>query len=194
MYVAFDIGRVLLELNFEPFFKKYNELHLNQIEDSMAFLCDLQTRQDLGLTTISYELKVKFGIFECKELIDAWNEMLIPNEIMMKYLAKLKSEGYNVALLSNIGFVHLRYIKENIPELLEGCDLHLSCEVGARKPSKLYFKSFLLEHPDYFGCAYLDDLSKNISMGKKYMFNAIQFNLENGDEKKLDKIRRRIEG
>lgn len=185
-YVAFDLGNVIVHINFDPFIKVYREFSLDQIDDPMVFLQDLQGQHDLGLTTIARAVKERFGISQSQsnDLVDAWNSIIEPNEKMVNLLEDVKSR-YRVALLSNIGLEHAAYFRHHLPHIFEGCDLHLSCEVGARKPSKLYYQSFLMEYPEYksYNNLYIDDLEANLLVGKKY-FKTYHFELDKIDWEK----------
>jgi hypothetical protein len=64
------------------------------------------------------------------------------------------------------------------PEIFDLSEIHhLSYEVGARKPSNIYFQSFLQDYPSWIGCVYVDDRKDNLLTGKKYGFRTIQFDL-----------------
>jgi len=179
-YITFDIGRVLVNVDFTEFLWVYKSLSLDQLDDPMAFLFDLHGQQDVGLTTIARAAKERFGIPQrsINDLVDAWNRALVPEPAMMALLDRLRQENWNVALLSNMGSEHAEHIRSHIPKLFSGCDLHLSYEVGARKPSKLYYQSFLMDHPEYKGCLYVDDLPQNLAIGRYYGFRGFKYNIE----------------
>ncbi len=198
---AFDIGNVLVDIDFEPFIKEFNKLELyaenskshsylgvNLLKvDPMVFLSDLHAQQDLGLTTIDKFLRNRFNIHNDLEgLLEAWDKMIIPNERMLDFVDELKESGVIIALLSNMGIEHTALIREKYPRIFDGCVLHLSYEVGARKPSKLYFQSFLTDHPEFKGCVYVDDLDKNLDRGAQYGFNAYKFELDKMNKDELE--------
>ena len=66
---------------------------------------------------------------------------------------------------------------ENIlsKELLDRCIKFFSCEVGARKPSYIYYKTFLDMYPEFKNCLYVDDNVDNIMTALKFGFKAKQF-------------------
>ena len=78
-----------------------------------------------------------------------------------------------------MGLEHAAYIRNNHPEVFAGRILHLSCEVGARKPTKLYFQSFLMQHPEFADSVFVDDREENLEMAKQMGFEPHQFSLEN---------------
>lgn len=195
-YIAFDIGRVLVHIDFTKFFQVYKELELHYKEDPMVFLSDLHGQQDVGLTTIDRAARERFHSvmldWKSDKLLEAWNASVVPEPKMMDLLDELHSENWNVALLSNMGTEHAEHIYKNIPQIFSRCDLHLSCEVGARKPSKLFFQSFLMDHPEYKGCLYVDDLPQNIAVGNYYGFRGFEYNIERDGLYFLDDLKKAI--
>lgn len=180
MHVAFDIGNVLAEVDLTKFTEQLKE-HIPPEADPMFFLENLQASQDLGLTTIRQSLRHNHNIHEpelVEPLIEAWNASVKPNEMMLNFMDSLRSEGVKIALLSNIGFEHAEYLKKTCPRMFENVAEHLSFEVGARKPSKIYYQSFLMDHNEWTGAVYLDDRDENLKAGKKYSFKSFKFCLD----------------
>jgi len=186
--VAFDIGNVLCEVDLEHFYSIYNEniyygnRSLNNAQD---FLDCLHAQQDLGASTVDKKL-IELSLFGAPDLSRekiekikrGWNETIVIHDMMIEFKNDLLRRGVNVALLSNMGFEHKEHIKKKHPELFDGCILHLSCDVGARKPSRLYYQSFLLDHPEFKGALYLDDLDNNLGMGEEYSFRPYKLELK----------------
>ena len=195
MYVAFDIGNVLCEINLSVFIQEF-ELYFSDSCDAMLFLEDLQCDQDVGFTTI--RKKINFMIKNdtlswndylpisnqhhekiINKLCNAWNKILKPSKIMFDFINELKNDNITVALLSNMGSEHAEYIKNTYPDLFNGNITHLSFEVGARKPSNLFFQSFLIDNPDFKNAIYIDDLEENVNAAKKNNFKAKKFHIDN---------------
>ena len=96
-----------------------------------------------------------------------------------------------VALLSNIGVEHAQMMetKLELGGFFPGAIKHFSCHVGARKPSMVYYQSFLLQHPEFFGCLYVDDVADNLNASKAFGFRTFQMTLqEPGIEDKIAQI------
>lgn len=187
MHIAFDIGNVFFELELGNFTEEFDAYFKGRY-DSILFLKELQGPQDTGLTNIRRNLEILIHKIYPKEssssinesidkLCGAWCNILKPSEIMLEFSEELKNDGVKVALLSNVGQEHAEYLSNNYSNLFNNATLHLSYEVGARKPSDLYFKSFLSDHPDFKNCIYLDDLKENVDKGLKYKFDARVFNI-----------------
>lgn len=210
MHVAFDLGNVLLNVDLKIFERALDaQLHKavakKQIDhpklliDSETFLLRLQKPQDLGMMDLAEGLAIYYPFLEdtaIDALVKSWNQVVTPNEVMMNFVANLKDEGVKIAFLSNIGFTHLELLRKTLPELLRGSVEHMSCEVGARKPSRLYYQSFLMDHADFIGGVYVDDLEANLKVGKQFRFKTFQFDLHammkeslSIRKKELDKIK-----
>lgn len=188
MRIALDIGNVLVRFHIDRFLAKFNELVLDgefhTEVDPMDFLLDLHGSQDCGLTTVDRKARERFGWDKSRDyditsaLMEAWDSTIALNDTMTDFLNDLKKDKVSVALLSNMGYSHARLFRNKYPDFFKGCILHLSCEVGARKPTKLFYQSFLLENPDFKGCLYLDDRLENVEAGKRFGFDARLFDLE----------------
>jgi FMN phosphatase YigB (HAD superfamily) len=179
-HICFDIGNVLMHVNFEPFYKKM-ENTISSICQPELFLQEMEKLDFLGATDLKKALKWRYGIknrYDYEELKETWNKTIIPNDQMMNFISSLKYEGIKIALLSNMGRDHAEYIRKVYPELFDVDVVHLSYEVGSFKPQKLFYQSFLLSHEEFSGSVYLDDNKENVIIGAKFKFNAIYFNLE----------------
>lgn len=194
VYVAFDIGNVLCHFDINKFIFSLQKYTGESERDAWFFLDYLQRMQDNGITTVAQGLEHRYkslSVTDRAELVDIWNKTVTPNDMMMSFLDKLRGDGVKIALLSNMGPEHITYLRETCPQMFEGAVQHISCEVGARKPTKLFFQSFCLDNDefcifrdengnrlDYSGCVYVDDIEENLRMGKKYGFKVYNLNLE----------------
>ena len=178
IYVAFDLGKVIFNLDYSHFNQILSELDfdLADMERYMRINCSLN---ESGLFSLKDLFDDDFDLIESDELIRAWNDIPKLNPYMFRFLSRLKSTNVKIAFLSNIGSDHLNVIREKYPELMELADVqHMSCEVGIAKPKKMFYQSFLLEHPEYEGCMYFDDNSDNLEQACNFGFSANEFNLE----------------
>jgi FMN phosphatase YigB (HAD superfamily) len=200
-HVAFDIGNVLCHFDINIFLKELVKITNINDHDAYFFVEHIQRMQDMGVSSIAHGLEYRFKLSgdELQYLLQAWNKTITPNDMMLNFVDKLKSDGVKIALLSNMGPEHISYLRSSYPQIFEGTTQHISCEVGARKPQKLFFQSFCLDHDEFSGCVYIDDLEENLRVGKKYGFKGYNFNLEEtlkfsqGKQKiELDKLRTMI--
>ena len=201
-YIAFDLGNVIFDFDEGPFYDEAESVGINtcnlslymktiyksefcgvELKDLLKFrLNDSQYSQDWAMYSNYNEITDK--------LLVRWREGLTPNHNMVSFLKSLSlCNDVNIAFLSNIGWEHLRYIEKIYPELMSlAKHKHMSCEVGVAKPGILFFQSFLLQHPEYSNCIYLDDREENVIAAIKCGFNSIQFSLDDykNDEQALN--------
>ena len=185
MNIALDIGSVLCRVDLSPFFKAvHNEFGLLE---KIALTVVKPAWHDIGITDIKTDFydfintRGMYGSNECQRRIDRiydiWmNEVVHPIPEIVTVLEELVTRG-RVALLSNIGSDHAKVIREKFPPVFNKCIQHFSCEVGARKPSKLFFQSFLMDEPHFHRSIFVDDLIENVEMAKKCGFRAVRFNI-----------------
>lgn len=184
MYAAFDIGNVLVNVDFPGFINKLSKTLNITVEDATYFLNRSHAMHDLGLTVMKDELidhlHIKSSVLR-EELIQDWNNCITPADWFLEKIDKLcEQHNIKVALLSNVGLEHavrMRNILGYHKFFREGIS-HFSCEVGARKPTYLYYQSFLQLHPEFYGCPYFDDLKENLEVGIKFGFKPYRISLE----------------
>ena len=180
MHIAVDIGNVLCEVNLENFTNRI-EKSIPHAKDIWTFMVSHQSLWDLGYTTVLDAVRDRYSITlpdELKEVSDAWNSTIMVNGTMFNLLESLKGSGVKIAFLSNMGAEHAEYLKKICPKMFEGCIEHLSFEVGARKPSLLYYQSFLLNNDEFAGAVFIDDRLENLKAAKKLRFKPYHFELD----------------
>lgn len=185
--VAFDIGNVLIQFDINKFTFELSKKTGLKANESWNFSESLQKSQDIGITTVYQNLQNRFGNKNATffaEMLDAWNSTLTANNKMLEFLENLKAQSIQVALLSNMGQEHYHYLSKTYPKMFDGTIQHISCEVGARKPTKLYYQSFLAQYPYFtrsclgFQTIYVDDIDENLKMGEQYGFKGFKFDLD----------------
>lgn len=183
-HLCLDIGNVLCKVDFNPFRNGLSKNLNLSYEEVDHFLNRVQKIHDLGLTNLEDELRDHFKIKSpviIEELNDLWkNKTLIPNwEVIDAIRVYCKKNNVKLALLSNIGYEHASYFEEKVFPYTstEGVKKWFSCFIGARKPSLIYYQSFLTQNPSFQGALYIDDNKDNLVMGKKMGFNSKYFNL-----------------
>lgn len=186
-YICLDIGNVLCDVATQPFLETLSETFNITIPEADRFLKRFQQIHDLGYTTMEDELKDKFGLkspITINKLVEAWNDSVTPNMAMIDKLNYLRDEhNLQVALLSNIGIEHANMMKIKLQEgnFFPNSIKHFSCFVGARKPSMVYYQSFLMQYPEFKGCIYVDDLTINLEASKQFGFQTFHMSLAEDD-------------
>lgn len=172
-YLCLDIGNVLCDVDFVPFLKELNRHGISE-EDAWFFLTRIQPLHDLGHTNISTELRHTFGIKseQHPSIVEAWNAAIKPNKISVENFHELNDQPHKVqiAILSNIGHEHIDIVSSRIGGNFDWCTKYMSCQVGLRKPHRMYYKSFLDHHPKFEEAIYVDDRHENLETGNEYNF------------------------
>lgn len=182
-YVCLDVGNVLVHVDFSIFTKQLSRDLNITMEEAEYFMNRTHALHDMGLTKMADELRDHFKIKSpliIKDLLVSWDKVITPNFAIMDRLVDIQNlHGLQIALLSNVGLEHAIQMEQmlGLGGIFEKSVKHLSCHVGARKPTKLYYQSFLLQHPEFQGCAYLDDLQENLNVGAEFGFRPFLFNL-----------------
>lgn len=203
--IIFDIGNVLVDVKLEKFIECVDILISHWTYQpkysAFTFLEKLQPLQDVGITNLQKALLDYLPQnYDYEELLEAWHSTVSINPKMLSFVrSSINSKGIIVALLSNIGEDHAKWWRApRLPEFQNSIE-HFSCEVGARKPSKLYFQSFLQEYPEFKNALYLDDRPENLAVGaqfglRPYHFELDKFNTlsEVEQNQELDKIKNAI--
>ena len=184
-YLAVDLGNVICKVDFTNFKNKLSKILNLSLEEIDYFLNRTQPLHDCGLTNISDELRDHFKIKSpviINELMIEWNLTISSVPVMNGVLRSLLNpddKNYSkIALLSNMGQEHAKLMSNILSkDVYDNVIKFFSYEVGARKPSLLYYKTFLDVHPEFAGCLYIDDREENVDAGKKIGFKAVQFDL-----------------
>lgn len=189
-HLCIDIGNVLVNQNMEVFIKALSKQMNISKEEADQFINRIQKKQDLGISTIKSEIYTHFNIkseYIMEDLIKAWNMVITPNHRAIQFFDDLADDlDLKVALVSNVGAEHIDRFHEilNRYALYNKAIHHFSCKVGARKPSTLYYKTFLDLYPEFKGAAYIDDLKENLEAGAALGLKPFHFDLSlhnNGD-------------
>lgn len=198
-YIAFDIGNVLCHVDLTDFQGHLIDTGLFETsEKAFEFIASIQAGQDLGMCNIKQEFGRFFPKLAEKELEAirlSWLETIKPSTEMFDLLSELQERGFSIALLSNIGIDHAQKIRQEY-SVLNNCYQHFSFEVGARKPTSLYYQSFILKnhHWTYSYPFFFDDRKENIVGAYGYL-DPVLFDLNSfpNDLEAANFIRNKIE-
>jgi FMN phosphatase YigB (HAD superfamily) len=189
-YLAVDLGDVICKVDFDNFKKQLSIAANISLDDAEYFLNRTQKSHDLGMTSISDELHDHFKIKSeplVNGLVKEWNKTIAINSKMKHFLEEMITKGVNVALLSNIGIDHSSVIRSVLGETIYDNSIRFfSCNIGVRKPTYLYYKTFIDMYSKFAGCLYIDDIQENIDTAKLFGLNAINFSLSRMDDHELE--------
>jgi len=195
-YIALDIGNVLVHFDVQNMVQELSKFVTGysqevKMEVALSTLERVQASHDLGLLNFKHAME-EFLIRQDKSmtlaarqlssgadsLVEYWNDIVKLDNNIISFIKTLKENDVKIALLSNMGKEHYNHLKKIFPELFEDSIEFISFQVGARKPTKLYYHLFTQEHPEFKHALYLDDLQDNLDASAKYL-NPFNFNLEN---------------
>ena len=195
--LIFDFGKVLVDYDFEAFFRKY----IPDAERCLAFthvLNNVELQQLLDCEERPFEVIMEEWIEKNKEFepeIRYFNEHypeIVTNEVegMYELLTQLKAEGYKLYGLTNwCSKVHLTMAQFPIFKLLDG--QIISSEEKVIKPEpEIYQKLFDKFNIKPEECIFADDRAENIEGGRRLGMNGIVFTDAKQYERELRELLR----
>lgn len=167
--IVFDMGNVLIRYRPETFIQNYSSDPAEQKTLLEAiFLTEEWQQYDQGTLTNNELLdhvlfKLPDSLHEkARNVLADWYTGMTPISEMEEVIRKLKKNGYNLYLLSNVS-QDFHQFKHVIPGLSYFDGLFLSSDWKLIKPDpeiyKLFFKKFSLTPEE---CFFIDDLPQNI--------------------------------
>lgn len=183
--ILFDLGAVLIDIDFEKVCKSFENIGVNDFGKQYSQLDASTLFEDLEKGKISdtffYEAiqkQLQHNI-SSEDIKDAWNSILLDFRIdTMQYLTELKS-NYNLFLLSNTNAIHLTEINLLAQQQLHVQELdvyftkaYYSFKLGMRKPNADIFE-FVLKDASIVAeeTLFIDDSKPNIITAQQLGFN-----------------------
>ena len=182
----FDIGKVLLDFDFESSLSKLlPETHA----DPAACLAKLLGRKDefeagripLGDYT-AWAIETLGATVTSEQFHDAWRNIFTPNLPMWETARKLHADGHRLILFSNTNAIHCPWVFEAYPDFSLFHGSILSFEVDSIKPHPEIYQHAIDKYsliPE--STLYIDDLPANIATGNLFGFRTHQYDLQNHD-------------
>lgn len=188
--ICFDLGNVIIECDVDKFYDQMKDFFSEEKYKHLLAMRDIiQTQHDLGIVTYRNffeHFDMSLSKENVNQILDLWNQAVKPNDEMVEFVSSFEEKFGSVAFLSNIGYEHHKYLNNICPKLFKNARTHFSFEVGARKPSKLYFQSFIKEleyyrdekFNEHFALLLIDDREDNCEMATRLGFRSFQFSLK----------------
>jgi len=190
--IIFDLGEVLLNISYQNTIDEFEKLG---IKNSSSFyskklqnnIFNLLETGKISEDEFVSEIKKNCKNASEKEIIFAWNSMLLNlPENRISLLNKLKSE-YNIYLLSNTNSIHIaafekRLGKEKYSEFYNLFDkVYYSHQIGYRKPNAEAFQLIIEENNlNSDEVLFIDDSPQHIEGAKKLGINC--YHLKDGED------------
>ena len=182
MTFLFDIGRVLLDFDFDTSLKRLLPPDVPDAEERLHQLIERKDEFEAGGIGAEVYIEWALGILGSNatsdEFCHAWRHIFTPNEPMWKRVRQLAADGHRLILFSNINSIHAPWIFEEFPEFSLFHGAVLSFQTGFIKPNPaIYHHAISAYDLDPVHTIYIDDLPPNIESGRKFGFRCWQYDL-----------------
>jgi glucose-1-phosphatase len=182
MTFLFDIGRVLLDFDFESSLSRLLPQDTPNHTERLTRLLDRKDEFESGAidhdSYTSWALEILGSTATVSEFRNAWQQIFTPNEPMWECVRKLAADGHRLILFSNTNAIHCPWIFETYPEFALFHGSVLSFEAGSIKPhSEIYQHAIRVHELDPAETLYIDDLPDNIATGEQHGFRSWQYDL-----------------
>lgn len=182
MTFLFDIGRVLLDFDFESSLARLLPAGTERVRERVAVL--LHKRDEFETGAISPDDYIAWALRELDssatpdEFRHAWRHIFTPIEPMWDTVRMLSAAGHRLILFSNTNAIHCPWAFEEFPQFKLFPEAVLSFEVGAVKPHPPIYQHAIGRYGlDPAQTLYLDDLPDNIATGRDFGFRCHQYDL-----------------
>jgi HAD superfamily hydrolase (TIGR01509 family) len=183
--ILFDVGTVLLHINYEPALALTHRLCDPAKRDALRRFFTFDDRDpmireyELGAITTEEFFKHFADVTgfsgTMDQFVGTYRDMLSENKPMLKFAREL-SRKHNVYLVTNAGTLHTPDIYDRFPSLRFFKDEASSCYLGAVKPDAAYYEKALTK----FGitsdtCLLVDDRPENVAGAEAFGIRAILY-------------------
>lgn len=182
--IVFDLGGVLLNIDYGKTRSSFEELGFNQFDKMYTqysadmLFSDLETGKISNDHFYEYLVKEANGLISKEQIRTAWNAMLLDFRMPSLDFLEVLSKQYTLYLLSNTNSIHLEafkdiFKKETGKDSLDAyfTKAYYSNEIGYRKPNEDVFE-FILKDAGISAeeTLFIDDSYNNIETAKKLGF------------------------
>ena len=186
MTFLFDIGRVLLDFDFESSLATLLPEGTADSTERLARLIERKDEFEAGGIDAETYITWALGILGSQATADdfrhAWRNIFTPNEPMWKRARQLAEDGHRLILFSNINAIHSPWIFEAFPRFSIFHGAVLSFEAGFIKPHReIYDHAIAAYGIDPAETIYIDDLPANIATGREMGFRTWLYDLHHHD-------------
>lgn len=182
MTFLFDIGRVLLDFDFEPSLTRLFPEGVSDPAGRMNLLLERKDEFEAGKidagTYVSWAIETLGTPANHQEFTDAWQQIFTPNEPMWECVRQLAAAGHRLILFSNTNAIHCPWIFETYDIFAHFPEAVLSFDTGFIKPEHgIYHHAIRVHDLVPSETLYIDDLGPNIDTGRELGFRCWQYDL-----------------
>ncbi len=182
MTFLYDIGRVLLDFDFEGSLTRLLPAGCTDPQQRLSRLLERKDEFESGAIDphdyTRWALDVLGSGATVEEFREAWQRIFTPNEPMWRRVRELSAAGHRLILFSNTNAIHCPWVFAEFPEFSLFDHAVLSFEVGAIKPQPAIYQHAVDIHSLVpRETLYIDDLPENIATGREFGFHCHQYDL-----------------
>jgi putative hydrolase of the HAD superfamily len=183
MTFLFDIGRVLLDFDFESSLSRLLPAGCPDAHQRLPRLLERKDEFESGAIDpdayVNWALGVLGSHATPEEFRHAWQRIFTPNEPIWENVRELSAAGHRLILFSNTNAIHCPWVFDEYPAFSHFREAVLSFEVGAVKPHPpIYQHAVDVHNLDPAATLYIDDLPENIATGIEFGFHCHQYHLK----------------
>lgn len=182
MVFLFDIGRVLLDFDFEQSLKQLLPPETPGVNERIKCILGKKEILEAGLITsdeyTSWALEVLQNNVTATQFHHAWRSIFTVNKPMWKNVHELAEIGHRLILISNINSIHYPWIITEFPQFSYFEEAILSFKIGYLKPQTEFYQHAISHYnlvPEE--TIYIDDLPQNITAGRQFQFQCWCYDL-----------------
>ena len=184
MTFLFDIGRVLLDFDFESSLARLLPPGTSDPTARLSRLLDRKDDFETGAIHPDDYIVWALGVLGSEatpaEFRDAWQRIFTPIKPMWECVRRIASSGHRLIVFSNTNAIHCPWLFEAYPEFSVFDAAVLSFETGHVKPLPEIYQYAVDAHDLVADSTlYIDDLAENIATGRQFGFHCWQYNLNN---------------
>jgi putative hydrolase of the HAD superfamily len=182
MTFLFDIGRVLLDFDFESSLLRLLPPGTIDPARRLGILLEHKDAFETGAIEpddyITWALGVLGSEATPAEFREAWQRVFTPNVPMWDCVRRLATGGHRLILFSNTNALHCPWMFGVYPEFALFEAAVLSFEIGHIKPGPAIYQYAVETHGLIPDCTlYIDDLASNITTGREFGFHCWHYDL-----------------
>jgi putative hydrolase of the HAD superfamily len=180
--LLFDLGRVLVNVDFEMGYHRMSELSGLSVEEvrdllqssRLAYAFESGLMPSTEFATRVCELMGVSPSFE--EFDEIWCSVFHQGPIVPEEFIARLHERYRLVLLSNTNALHYEMLEQRLPALKHFDDYTLSYRLGSQKPSPAIYRDAIVKARCEPGeCFYTDDISEYVDGASAAGIQAVQF-------------------
>ena len=184
MTFLFDIGKVLLDFDFESSLARILPPGTPDASARLTRILERKDEFESGRIDIDTYTDWALGVLESTathaEFHHAWRQIFTPNEPMWDRVRQLKADGHRLILFSNISGIHAPWIYDEFPRFHIFDAAVFSFETGFIKPQPEIYHYAIEKHGLVpADTLYIDALPQNAAAGESHGFQTFLYDIHN---------------